>query len=341
MENTRPTLKDVAKVSGYALRTVNKVISGNERVGDKARETILRVARELGYKKNNFASALAKGKNVKIAIVYTEITSAYFPEVKKGFLNCAEEWRDLGVTVEFLTIYEKGYEHQTQVLQKILQSGSYNGVIIQPISKTKLDPIIDKLVAQGIPVITFGGDCITEKRLCYIGPDAYKSGRIGAQILANYVGGQGTVFIISQGIEHMQTVDRIRGFHDRVREYNPKIQAFEITIPDNSNLYYDMVKTVVKNENVVGLFCTDANSYVAGEVMKDLGRTDISVVGFDMSPMAAALMKDEYLKVIIDQNAEKIAYSSLKAMLNYIYNGTIPEKKQLTDVSIIISEYLQ
>ena len=78
------TLKDVAESSGYSLRTVKKVLSSNEPVKPATRETVLRVAREMGYRKNRIASVLANHKVYKIAIVITAIFSR---RQRKVFVN--------------------------------------------------------------------------------------------------------------------------------------------------------------------------------------------------------------------------------------------------------------
>ena len=82
MDSSRATLKDVAEKSGYALRTVKKVMSGRESVGENTRIEILRAAKELNYHRNILASTLSKSRMIRIAIVYSETTKSYFPEVE-------------------------------------------------------------------------------------------------------------------------------------------------------------------------------------------------------------------------------------------------------------------
>ena len=62
----RPTLKDVAAQSGYALRTVKKVMSGDPTVRDQTREAVMQAAASLSYTPNRAASALGKQKQVHI-----------------------------------------------------------------------------------------------------------------------------------------------------------------------------------------------------------------------------------------------------------------------------------
>lgn len=342
MENSRATLKDIAKRSGYALRTVKKVMSGTESVGEKTRTAVLQAADELNYQRNLLASTLSKGTSSRIAIVYAEITKPYFPEVERGFTQCAEELRDFGLSIEFHKVFDLDAECQVEVelLEKIIADDGIDGLIIQPRSHTRLNTYIDRLNGAGRPVITFGADAPLADRLCYIGPDAYKSGRIGAQILANYIGKNGNVAVISNNNEHMQTLDRIRGFTDRVTEHYPNIKVTNLNIPVNPSLYYEVVKAIVTKDSYQGIFCTDANSYIAGEVMRDLNIKDTVVVGFDISQTAADLMKQGYLKVIIEQNPFHFSYTALRIMFNYLYLGILPEQTQHTALSILTSECL-
>lgn len=341
MERARATLKDVAERSGYALRTVKKVMGGTESVGEKTRAAVLRAAEELNYQRNMLASVLSKGKNAHIAIVYAETTKTYFPEVERGFLQCAEELRDFGLSIRFCRVFDRDVESQAAVLRTLLDDAGVDGLIIQPTSRSKLNPYIDAMADAGKPVITFGADASSAKRLCYIGPDAYRSGRIGAQILANYIGKKGHVVLVSDSGEHMQTVDRISGFQDRIKEHYPNLRVSNLYIPDNPELYYEMLKALVSKESVQGIFCTDANSYIAGEVLRDLGVRDVAVVGFDISRIAMELMKQGYLKVIIEQYPKQFSYQALKTMFNYLYLDEVPPGIQYTSLSVLTSECLE
>ena len=152
----RPTLKDVAEKSGYALRTVKKVMSGNPTVRDSTKQAVLAAAESLNYTKNRAATALAKNQSQRIAVVYTAMTKAYFPEVAEGFRTAQEGYRDFGLHLEYHILEYPGDAPQKELLESFLQRDDLDGVIIQPISATSLNPQINALVEAGIPVITFG-----------------------------------------------------------------------------------------------------------------------------------------------------------------------------------------
>ena len=334
------TLKDVALRSGYALRTVKKVMNGDTSVREKTRDAVLQAANELNYKKNRLASALAQQKSIKIAIVYSKVTKTYFPEIKEGFLQFAEEFKDFGLSVEISEIPIKGWKYQHQVLESLRGREDIDGIILQPTNTTKLNEIIHELTISGKPVITFGADAPASDRICYVGPDAYRAGRIGGQLLANYIGKQGKVCVVMQTIEHMQTIYRKHGFTDYLQEHCPKITISELSIPDDSDLYVDTVyKFLKENDDFSGVFCTDANTYLIGEMIREAKKKGMRLVGFDLSAEAIELMKQEYIDVIIDQKPKLFSYAALEIMFKYLYTNEQPIKKIIhTDLSILTSE---
>lgn len=334
----RPTLKDVAELSGMSLRTVKKVMSGDETVRTKTRDAVLEAAKALHYTRNRAATALAKNHMLHIAVVYSHTTEAYFPEIEEGFQLALQEFSDFGLQLEWCITGERGAKAQREILEELLHRQDLDGVILQPFSASQLDDLIDALVAQGKTVVTFGSDAPNSKRLCHVGPDAYRSGRIGAQILANYIGKQGKAFVINQGRDHLQTRERSSGFMDRIAEHYPNIQVFELNLPENSNLYSDMVASILDNESIAGIFSTDANTLLAGRVLKEQDKRDVVLVGFNLSANGISLMREGFIKVIIDTAPETQAYQAAKVMYEYLNEGLIPERIIRTPISILTSE---
>jgi len=339
MSEERPTLKDVAIRSGYGLRTVKKVMSGQPGVKEQSREWILRTARELNYTRNRAASALARNRKIRIAVVYSiVIDNAYFPEVERGFLQAERELRDFGLELEFFTSTECWTEHQPRVLRQLLNRQDIDGVILEPSSGTQMNELIGQLQASGKSVVTFGSDTTGSRRLFHVGSDGYRSGRIAAQILANYIGKQGKVYIFSGMSDHVQDKGRRAGFQDRILEHYPRISVEMVDASGGD--YAAMVRSVIADGDAVGLFCTDARTVLAGRVLEELNRTDIPLVGFDLSEDGKRLMRDGFIKVIIEQKPELFSYLAAKRLFTYLSEGKMPREVEQTPLYILTSECL-
>ena len=284
---------------------------------------------------------MAKNKRISVAIVYSSITKAYFPEIKSGFEKCANDFKDFGLSIEYFCVNEKGLQHQKDLLKKISSRNDIDGIVIQPVSAHQLDSQINKFQSCGIPVVTFGADAPHSHRLCYVGPNAYKAGRVAAQLMSNYIHKRGHIYVITQLSDHMQTQQRMKGFSEYFVEHCSDITVEELHIPDNSDIYSYLKKKISTDVNIAGLFGTDAEFYVAGSVLKDLNKKDVTVIGFDLWDYTISLMKENYIQVIIEQNPADIAYKALNIIFEYLFDGTVPEKICRTGLSVLTSECLK
>ena len=181
MSTLRPTLKDVAAHSGYALRTVKKVMAEDPTVLPKTKEAVLQAAQALGYVPDRAASAIGRQKVIKIAVVYAKPSDIYFSDLEQGFQQRARELFDYGLHLEYRVSAQADWKDQENILLSLLDEPDLNGVICQPLSIDKLNPSINKLVQAGIPVVTVGSDAPDSQRLSFVGCHAYRSGRIAGQ----------------------------------------------------------------------------------------------------------------------------------------------------------------
>ncbi|MGB9607389.1 MAG: LacI family DNA-binding transcriptional regulator [bacterium] len=67
-------LKDIARQAGVSVAVASKVLNDsrtNVRVGEELRRKILKIAKQMGYRPNPLARALAKGKTYSVGIVFS------------------------------------------------------------------------------------------------------------------------------------------------------------------------------------------------------------------------------------------------------------------------------
>ncbi|MFV0352172.1 MAG: LacI family DNA-binding transcriptional regulator [Oscillospiraceae bacterium] len=337
--NKPVTLKDVAEKSNFSLRTVKKVFLGEGSVRPKTRDHILAVAKELNYTKNQMASILASNRQYHIAIVIGNF-KYFFPEMKQGFIKCAESLRDYKVSIDFYVPKDKTMLSAQNLLAELADREDIDAVILHASSMTGLERPINNLIEKGKPVFTVGADAPYSKRIAFIGPKAYESGRIAAQVLANYVGKSGEVYVINQMVEQMQTAERTRGFLDAVEEKYPNINVHRIVV-EEAEEYYNTVKELVKSNDVAGILCTDADCYMAGRALQDVDEKDVVVVGYDLTEEVEALMELGYIKIVLSQNPALQANVALRNMCEYLAVGSDVTKNIFTPVNIITSECLR
>ena len=340
MDSDRLTLRDVAKHAGVSLRTVTKVIGGDCSVRDKNREAVLQAMAALNYIPNKAASVMGRKQVIKLAVVYSKCTDeVYFPEIEKGFQRCYLELRDYGLVMDFHTHNYVTWEEQKHYLESLIERPDIDGVVFQPSSSTKLTSTINALVQSGKPVALFGSDVPFSDRLVYVSCDAYRAGRACGQLLEQQVQKNGKVLLFNNSTELEQVRNRTQGCLDRLREHRPDLSV-SVFWNTNTRHYYDLTRKQVETEPIAGIFCDDSHTIQVAQALKDLGRTDIPMVGFDLSEYSAELMREGYINVILDPRPEEFSYLAAKSIFEYLSERVEPEKKLYTPFYLLTSECL-
>ena len=75
---TRLTIKDLAKLSGYSLGTVSRVLNNQPNVSEQARKTILALVEEHGFERNASAQLLKQQRTKSVLIVVKGTSNEMF-----------------------------------------------------------------------------------------------------------------------------------------------------------------------------------------------------------------------------------------------------------------------
>lgn len=83
------TIKDIAKLSGYSVSTVSRVLNNHPYVADDKRQKILAVIQELEYVPNGMARLLSLGKTGNIGVIVPFMNHPYFEQLVNGIVEAA------------------------------------------------------------------------------------------------------------------------------------------------------------------------------------------------------------------------------------------------------------
>ncbi|KRN28123.1 bacterial regulatory s, lacI family protein [Lactobacillus selangorensis] len=130
------TIRDVARISGYAISTVSRVLNHKGRVAPQTRRKIEAVMDELDYVPNGVAQDLSRGATNKIGVVLPHVRHPYFAQILKGVIAAA-------VTTHYNVVLlpsEYDRELENHYLEQ-LRRKEFDGLIFtsQRISLTQLE----------------------------------------------------------------------------------------------------------------------------------------------------------------------------------------------------------
>lgn len=84
-------IRDIAKLSGYSVTTVSRVLNNHPYVSEEKRTKILNIMHELDYIPNAKARDLSSGKSKHIAVMIPYANHPYSDKIVNGILNAAFE----------------------------------------------------------------------------------------------------------------------------------------------------------------------------------------------------------------------------------------------------------
>lgn len=328
-------MKDVAERSGYALRTVKNVVAGKSSVGGPVREAVLKAMEELNYKQNSLASTLAKNKAYLIAVILLDGDNAYQKELEQGILRYAENYEDFGLEIE-LHRTKPTAQAQIRLLEEFYERDDVDGIILQPAHETDVNPQIDLLVYGDKPVLTVGTDAASSKRICFVGSDHCRSGRIASQLMANYIGRRGNVLAVCREGGRL----RLEGFRQQMQERYPQVTVLTHMLTGDPEQEAACLETRIREEQVLGVFDCDDCLQQLGALLRSRQRQDVVLIGNNPTEETLDLMREGYIDVMISQEPDHTGYTALDVLFRYVSRSELPPKRVYTKLTIVTSECL-
>ena len=335
------TIKEIAKITGVSIGTVDRALHNRGRVSEETRSKILEAAEKLGYTANIFARNLKLSKiyNFCVFMPHPSNDSHYWQMPLEGILKAVKELSHYRINVEFF-FYDKYRENSiVSNFSKALKL-KWDGFAIVPSGSEVFGKLLKK-VPEDIPYIFFdslipGASCLT-----FIGQDAYKSGAASAKLMHLLISDSSKIAVVKYTPEDYHIVQRTKGFCDYFKSINhSEINILEIP-PDyklNTGKYLDkLIKQ--KKYDLNGIFVSSASTYLVAEYLKKRSlERRIKLIGYDLIEENVEYLKEGIIDFIISQMSEKQGYESIYTLVNNIILKQKVNKRKLMQIDIITKE---
>ena len=192
------------------------------------------------------------------------------------------------------------------------------GIVLAPVDEEALVAVVERAIAEGIPVSIFDSGIKSDKIVSYVATDNYEAGRLAARRMGEILGGQGKVGVIGFMPGSASTMQREQGFLDELAESFPAIGNLGVrfNMADRSKAMAEAENLMTAHPDLAGLFA-DNESSTDGTVraVKQRGKAgQVKVVGFDASPELLAEMRAGAIDSIVVQDPFKMGYEATRAM---------------------------
>ena len=141
------SLKDIAQQAGVSTATVSYVLSNKKcRVGERTKQKIREIAKELNYQPNQIAKSLKSGKTFTFGLIVADISNPFFA-------NIARVIEDEAAKHDYTVIFGSSDEsaQKSWKLIQFLQNRQVDGFIIVPTENSEYQ--IEYLQQQKVPFV--------------------------------------------------------------------------------------------------------------------------------------------------------------------------------------------
>lgn len=314
------TIKDIARLSGYGVGTVSRVLNGSANVSDAAREKIEAVVREHNFDLNTNAKHLRQQAPSGIAVIVKGTQNMLFAALMVQLQGLI---REKGYAC--LVYYIDEEDNEVQQALRICRERHPQGVLFLGSSLNAFRQDFTKI---GIPcvLVTNSARALGFENLSSVSTDDAAGAQMAVEHLIEL--GHRNIGILSGKTETSNAAfTRFTGCSrafethglpfDRVKQ----VASARFTLESG---YAAMTELLQKNEELTAVFAmSDVMALGAIRAIYDRGLRvpeDISVIGYDGIPMAGFMTPK---LTTVCQDREKIARRCVEILL-----GGIEEKKK-------------
>lgn len=286
-------------------------------------------------------------EGLSIAVIPKGTTHDFWRTVHAGALQAAEELSTEGAPIEVIwkgPLREDDREQQVQVVEGFLSQG-VDGIVLAPLDDYALVRPVEEATSAGVPVTIIDSALQSDQIVSFVSTDNREGGRLAANLMADILGGEGSILVLRYQEGSASTREREEGFLDQLQSQHPGVRVV------SSDQYAGATRETAKraSENLLnrygreiqGIFTPNESATVGMLLaLQDIDMAgDIAFVGFDATEMLVTALREDQLQGLVVQNPMRIGYLGVKAMVDHL-RGEPVEKLVDTGVAVITQDNL-
>ena len=318
-------IKDIAERAGVSVGTVDRVLHERPNVSKSAREKVEKALKEMDYKPNMYASALAYNRSYTFHMLIPKHDSeAYWEEIEEGAKKAMEARRDFHINV-LIHYYERFNDAHFIAQYQEIMNVVPDGVVIVPSTLELTRQFTDLLHEQNIPFIMLDSYMPDLKPLSFYGQDSFASGYFAAKALMMVAYKDSEIMLMKPTkdgrVTSKQQDNREVGFRHYMHDHYPNVKIMELDLPiEGSKKQYHIMleKFFTLHPQLHHCITLSSKAHIIGEFLLKTNRRNVQVMGYDMVHKNAECLRQGSISFLIAQHAYQQGYSCIDALFQAI-----------------------
>ena len=260
----------------------------------------------------------------RYVLVAANIDLPYWQEAAAGLTDVG---KSMGVKVEIVGPETFSPSEELVAFQQAVAQHP-SGILVSVTDPKLFKDPIDHAILQGIPVICIDADAPESNRVLFIGTDNFRAGQESGKRMAELLGGQGRVVVITISGQ-LNSEQRVAGVNEALKKYAGVKIVQTIDDKGDPRVAYDGIAALLqKKEKIDGIICLEASG---GEGAADeLHRMDltgkIKIVAFDKDPQTLDGIERKWITATVVQKPYVMAFYGVR-FLDDLHHNAVHEFK--------------
>ncbi|WP_017260077.1 LacI family DNA-binding transcriptional regulator [Pedobacter arcticus] len=337
-------VKEIARRANVSIATVDRVLHNRSGVSLKTKEKIEAIIADLDYKPNVFARRLASKKILRLAVLIPQVSNetAFWQAPLEGIAKAQEEIRNYGITVENF-LFDLNDISTFEKYTKVILESEFDGVLVAPVFINESTQFANKCQKLKIPYVFINSDIPNQDSLCYIGPNLYQSGYMGAHLLSYILSENSKILLINISKEidtHHHLLRKEEGFRGYFAENNKSYEVVKIDIrqTDYESVEKQLNEVFSQQKDIKALFVTNSRVSSVAKYIQEHKLQHLLLLGFDFLPQNIDFLKKNVIDFLICQKPQEQGYKAIIALYNKLVHNINTEKINFMPIDIISRE---
>lgn len=318
-------MTDVATAAGVSHMTVSRVLNGSARVSPDTRARVETALRQLGYRPNLAARALATGRSGQLSVIFFD-TTLYGPASALFAIEQAARREEYSVSI--VSLRQLDPDSMADAVARLRAQAVDGTIIVAPHASAGAAL---RQVPADLPAVVVGGAATDGLPLVAFDQEA------GAEAATTHLLGLGhrTVWHVAGPGDWVDARGRVKGWRRTLQRAGAPTPA-PLAGDWSARSGYDAGRVLAANPEVTAIFV--ANDHMALGVLRALSEAgrrvpqDVSVVGFDDVPESPYFPP---ALTTVRQDFELVGARSVALLLDRIAGQPTPPKTALAPELII------
>ena len=345
MPPKKARIKDIAKLAGVSIGTIDRVLHNRGEVAEKTKEKVQKILKETNYSPNVMAQVLKSKKSYHLVSLLPEPTliNSYWQKHPMGMERALLELDAFPLTLSEVNFDMQSEEDFQKKTIEVLNLKP-NGVLLAPIFKSESITFCKKLFKEKIPFVFIDGFIKNTDFLAYVGEDTFQSGRVAGQLLDMVTPMEKDILVVNiarniQNVHHLnnRSCGFLNYFEKSGRNKGRKINI-SISEPNSKTVRTEMDKTFKEFPDIGSIFITGSKSYLLASYLKEHKTKNINLIGYDLLDENVKYLKSGITRFLLGQRPEEQTYKGIMKLFLFLTLQKAPDKIEYLPIDIVTSE---